>query len=171
MDKVKKLLRELEEFGKENRMFNIPKEAGEFLNLLVRIKKPKKILEIGTSNGYSTIWLGLEGDEVVTIERDGEKRKLAKKNFEKAGLKNIKIIEGDALEILPKLNEKFDFVFLDAIKKNYIKYFKLIKFDKNAIVVADNILTHNLKEYCDFVRKNYKSYLIKIGNGMEVTFI
>ncbi|MFH1591942.1 MAG: O-methyltransferase [Candidatus Woesearchaeota archaeon] len=169
--KILDLLEELERFGKERHMFNIPKEAGEFLNLLVKIKKPKNILEVGTSNGYSTIWLGLDGDKIVTIEKNPEKLKLAKENFKKAGLKNTKVIEGDALEILHKLNEKFDFVFIDAIKKDYLNYFKLIKFNKGAIVVADNILTHNLKEYCDFVREKYKSCLVKIGNGVEVTII
>ena len=171
--RIRDLLFEIEEFAKNNFMFNIPREGGELLNLIVNIRKPKKILEIGTSNGYSTIWLGMEGYEVYTIEIDKEKIKLARENFKKAGLKKIKILEDNALETLPKLKEKFDFVFLDAIKKDYLNYFKLINFDENAVVIADNIITHEkqVKEYVEYVRKNHKSYFLDIGNGMEVTIV
>ena len=154
-------------------MFNVPRIGGEFLNILVSLKKPKKILEIGTSNGYSTIWLGKDGNEIITIEKDKNKINLAKANFEACGLKNIRIIEGDALGVLGKLKEKFDFVFIDAIKKDYLNYFKKIKLEKNAIVVADNIISHadKVNEYLEYMRKNHKSFLFKIGNGMEVSFI
>ncbi len=170
-DNIRRLLEELEEFDKKNYVFNVPREGGEFLNLLVKLKKPKSLLEVGTSNGYSTIWLAMESNNVTTIEKDSYRAGLAQENFRKAGLKNIKLVTEDALEVLPKLKERFDFVFLDAVKKDYINYFKLIKFEKGAIIVADNILTHDLDEYCDFVRNKYKSLLVKIGNGMEVTVV
>ena len=80
-------------------------------------------------------------------------------------------MEGDALEVLRKLDEKFDFVFIDATKKEYLKYFKLIKFDKEAVVVADNIISHGEKvqDYVDYVRKKYDSKLLTVGTGIEVT--
>lgn len=171
--KIETLLSNLEEYNKKHFMFNILRETGEFLNFLIKIKKPKKILEVGTSNGYSTIFIASNGFEVFTIEQDKEKIKLAKENFKKANLKNIKILEGNALEILKKLNEKFDFVFIDATKKEYLQYLKLIKLNKNAIIVADNIITHKekLEEYTKYLRKHYKSFLLNNGNGLEITFV
>lgn len=170
-NRILNTLIKLEEFGKLNFMFNIPRETGELLNLLVKIKKPKKILEIGMSNGYSTIWLAEPGFQVFSIEADPKKIILAKENFKKAGLKNIKILQGFALDILKNLKEKFDFVFIDATKKEYLDYFRLLKLNKNALVVADNIISHNIKDYHDYVNNKYKSHLIKIGSGVEVTII
>jgi len=155
-------LKQLEQFGKKNYMFNVSRETGEFLNQLVKKYKPKNILEIGTSNGYSTIWLGLAAKEVnaeiTTIEKDKEKIKLAKQNFKKANL-DINIIQGDALEQIPKLNQKFDFVFIDALKKDYLKYLKSINLSKRAIITAHNVVSHKNKmlDYLDFVRNNYES--------------
>ena len=173
MNKINEILNSIEEFGKYNYMFNVPRNSGEFLNFLVRIRKPKKILEIGTSDGYSTIWLGKEGNEVITIENDKNKVNLAKANFESCGLNNIKILYGDALEILEKLEEKFDFVFLDAIKSEYLKDFKKIKFEKSALVIADNIISHKdkVEDYISYVRKNHKSFLLKLDNGLEITIV
>ncbi len=173
MNKIEGVLEYLEEFGRYNYMFNIPRIGGKFLHLLIKIKNPRSILEIGTSNGYSTIWLGREGNKVITIEGDKNKVNMAKENFEACGLKNIKVIHGDALQVLNKLKGQFDFVFIDARKDDYLKYFKLIKLGKNAVVVADNIISHrdNVKDYVDYVRKNYDSFLLEIGNGLEVSFI
>jgi len=171
MDKIETVLRGIEEFGRDNFMFNIPRETGIFLHLLVKIMKPKKILEVGTSNGYSTIWLGREGNKVITVEENKIKARMAKKNFENAGLKNIKLVEGDALKVLEKLKEKFDFVFIDARKKDYLKYLK--KINVKGIVIADNILSHkeDLVDYVGYVRKNYDSSLIEIGTGVEVSIV
>ena len=173
--KVLSVIQKMEAFGEKRFMFNIPREAGEYLETLLTIYKPKKILEVGTSNGYSTLWLAgsCPGALITTIELKKNKVEMAEENFKKAGLAHIQILQGDALEILPKLTESFDFVFLDAIKKDYLSYFKCISFNKNAIVVADNTITHSeqLKSYVDYVRKNYTSELVEIGNGMEITFL
>jgi len=171
MDRVDKVLRYLEEFGRHNYMFNIPRITGKFLHLLIKIKKPKKILEIGTSNGYSTIWLGMEGNEIITIEKDKNRAMMAKANFEAAGLGNIKVIEGDALEVLDKINEEFDFVFIDGRKNEYLDYLKKIKV--KGIVVADNIISHtdSVQDYVMHVRKHHYSVLLEIGSGVEVSFI
>src|SRR3989344_6307004 len=170
--RVMKILRDLEELAERRLFFNIPREAGEYLNLLIKINKPRTILEVGTSNGYSTMWLAepFPETEVITIEIKKDKVKMAGKNFDSSGLHNIKIIHGDALQELPKINSYFDFVFLDAIKKDYLAYLNMIKLNKGAIIVADNILTHSeqLKDYINYVRTHYKSELIDIGNGMEI---
>src|SRR3989338_3705005 len=125
---IQKLLNELENFGQSSKgYFNIPADTGKFLYNLVLISKAKNILEIGTSNGYSTIWLAEavkhNKGRVTTIELAEHKVKHATENFMRANLDNvIKIIHGDALVLIPKLKEKFDFLFIDAVKEDYIKY-------------------------------------------------
>ena len=101
---------------------------------------------------------------------------MAAENFKRAKLdKTIKIIHGDALEEIPKLKDKFDFLFLDAIKEDYINYFKLAypKLAKNAVIVADNAIMFEkyMKDYLDYARnhKNLRSVLVPIGSGVEFT--
>jgi len=178
-ESTRRLLNELEIFAQENRGFyNIPPETGEFFYMLVKIAKSKNILEVGTSNGYSTIWLAeaskQNNGKVTTIEISEHKVKMAMENFKRAKLDNtIKIIHGDALEEIPKLIAKFDFLFLDAIKEDYIDYFELAypKLTKNAIIVADNAIMFEkyMKDYLSYVRnhKNLRSVLIPIGTGVE----
>lgn len=162
------------------RMRNITPDVGLFLNILVKATKATSILEIGTSNGYSTIWLGLATQEnngqLITLEVDPRKVKMAKENLEKAGLVNtVKLIEGDAKETLRILDKEFDFVFLDAEKEDYIEFFDLIlpKLKIGGVIVADNVISHAeyLKEYVDYVRANpnTQSVLVPIGRGEELT--
>lgn len=177
-DSIQKLLNELEIFGRtHDGYYNISADTGQFFDILVRISKAKSILEVGTSNGYSTIWLGEAAKQnkckVTTIEINEHKVKMAAENFKRAKLNNIKMIHGDALEEIPKLKGNFDFLFLDAIKEDYINYFKLAypKLAKNAIIVADNAIMFEryMKEYLYFVRnhKNLRSVLVPIGSGVE----
>ena len=162
------------------RMRNITPDVGLFLNILVKATKATSILEIGTSNGYSTIWLGLATQEnngqLITLEVDSRKVILAKENLEKAGLVNtVKLIEGDAKETLRILDKEFDFVFLDAEKEDYLEFFDLIfpKLKIGGVIVADNVISHaeELKEYVDYVRTNpnTQSVLVPIGRGEELT--
>src|SRR3989344_8955282 len=177
---IQELLNELEEFGQKNiSYYNIPAATGKFFYNLVLISKAKNILEVGTSNGYSTIWLAeavkYNKGKVTTIEVSEHKIKMALENFKRAKLSNIKIIHGDALKEIPKLKGKFDFLFLDAIKEDYANYFKLTypKLTKNAIIVADNAIMFEkyMKDYLSYVRnhKNSKSVLMPIGSGVEFT--
>jgi predicted O-methyltransferase YrrM len=179
-ESTRRLLNELEVFERENRGFhNIPPETGEFFYMLVKIAKSKNILEVGTSNGYSTIWLAeaakRNNGKVTTIEISEHKAKMAEENFRRAKLNNITIIHGDALEEIPKLKYKFDFLFLDAVKEDYINYFKLAypKLTKNAVIVADNAIMFEryMEDYLSYVRnhKNLRSVLVPIGTGVEFT--
>jgi len=175
---IQKLLNELEYFGQKNKgYFNIPASTGKFFYNLILISKAKNILEVGTSNGYSTIWLAEAAKQnkgsVTTIEKSDFKIKTAKENFKRTKLNNIKIIQGDALKEIPKLKEKFDFMFIDAIKKDYINYLRLNEknLEKNAIIVADNAIMFKdkMQDYLNYVEsnKNYSSVLIPIGSGVE----
>ena len=119
---------------------------GQVLTLLSKMIQPKRILEVGTFTGYSAICLakGLRGNgKLITIEVDDELESFSKKYFEKAGLADkIEQRIGSALEIIPDIDETFDLVFLDADKKEYTDYFRLV-FDKlrsGGIIIADNTL-------------------------------
>lgn len=155
----------------------IPEETGKFFHILVSSIRPKNILEVGTCIGYSAVWLAEAskkyGGNVTTIEIDNENAKIAAENFRNANLSNISIINGDALTEIPELKGKFDFLFLDAVKKDYISYFKLIesKLTDDAVVVADNAIMFKDKmgDYLDYVRGKYRSVLVPIGTGVEMT--
>ena len=177
-ESTKRLLKELEVFGNtHDGYYNISADTGEFFYILALISKAKKILEVGTSNGYSTIWLAEAAKQnkgnVTTIDVSNHKVKMASDNFKGAKLSNIKIVHGDALNEIPKLKKKFDFLFLDAVKEDYINYFKLAypKLVKGAVIVADNAIMFEkyMRDYLNFVRnhKDLRSVLVPIGSGVE----
>ena len=178
-ESIKKLLNELEAFGhKHHGYYNISADTGKFFNILARISKAKNLLEVGTSNGYSAIWLGEAAKHnkgrVTTIDIAEHKAQMAAENFKQAKLdKTIRIVHGDALKEIPKLKGKFDFLFLDAVKEDYINYFRLAypKLTKNAVIVADNAIMFEryMEDYLSYVRnhKNLRSVLVPIGSGVE----
>lgn len=132
--------------AEENRVPIIRQEAGEFIKLLILMNKPKKILEIGTAVGFSAIFMSrfLDDDaHITTIENYPPRIAEAKKNFVRAGVESrITLMEGDAQEILPGLDEQYDFVFMDAAKGQYGCFFsesvRLLK--PNGILLCDNVL-------------------------------
>ena len=119
---------------------------GRILSLISKIHQPKRVLEIGTYTGYSTICFaeGLSKNGLIhTIDINEELIAIQNKFFEKSGFrKNIKQHTGNALKIIPKLKDKFDLVYLDADKENYIKYFNLIidKIFPGGLLLSDNVL-------------------------------
>jgi len=165
-NKINKIFREQETINQDNIFYTVNRETGKLLHLLVKSKNPKNVLEIGTSIGYSTIWLAsaLKNGKLITLERLKERADIARKFFKKAKL-NIKLIEGDALKTIPKT--KFDVVFLDATKSEYLKYLKKVKFNKNALVIADNTISHasKMKDFLDYVNKR-GAVNLDIGSGI-----
>tara|TARA_S200000501_G_scaffold39447_1_gene32234 strand:+ start:1514 stop:2155 length:642 start_codon:yes stop_codon:yes gene_type:complete len=119
---------------------------GRLLSLVSKIKRPRNILEIGTFTGYSALCLaeGLkEGGEIHTIDKNEELLHIQNKYFRKSGFRdNIFQHTNDALIILEKMNRKFDIIFLDADKKNYVNYLNIIPniLNKNGILITDNVL-------------------------------
>ena len=119
---------------------------GRVLSMLSHMIKPKRILEIGTYTGYAAICLaeGLtDNGELLTIDVNFELEEMAKNYFQKAGFQDqIKMIIGDALEEIPKLNKDFDLVFIDADKTNYLNYYNLLidELPQNCYIIADNVL-------------------------------
>ncbi|MGY8939606.1 MAG: O-methyltransferase [Flavobacteriales bacterium] len=119
---------------------------GRILAVLSKLIKPKNILEIGTYTGYATLCFaeGISTDgKIITIDKNEELETLQNKYFEKSGFrKQITQFVGNAIEIIPTINEKFDLVFIDADKSNYINYFHLIidKMNTGGIILSDNVL-------------------------------
>jgi len=173
----------------EDRMLAITKETGELLNMILRLKNAKNMLEVGMSTGYSTIWcaeaISEQSGKIITIEQNPNKIKRAKKNFQKAGISDTIIIKkGVAIQILTelRLQEKnrdyFDFVLIDADKENVIEYFDLIypMVSSGGVIVTDNMLypekyRKDMKKFSDYLKKNPKLRTITspIGNGEEIT--
>ena len=119
---------------------------GRLLSIISKLIKPKKVLEIGTYTGYSAICIaeGMNKNGIIhTIDKNEELNTIQKKYFKKSGLENNIIqYNGCALEIIPKIEEKFDLIFIDADKENYINYFNLVinKLNNNGVILADNVL-------------------------------
>ena len=168
----------------------------EIIEKYLKDLKPKRILEIGTAVGYSAICFSkflLENGKIDTIERDEIRVLEAKENIKKLGLEDtINIYEGDAVEILPTLNKKYDMVFIDAAKGKYPFFLKeaLRMIDTKGIIFADNILykgyvmsdynkhkqrtaVRNLREYISEVTKNpkLKTTILEVGDGLAITKI
>ena len=160
------LILELEKYATENNVPIVTKEVAEYLKFMVNVNKSQNILEVGTAIGYSGILMARETEKyngkLTTIEIDEERFKEANINFERAGLKNIRTILGDAGEEIKKLDEEFDFVFIDASKGHYREFFddsyKLLK--KDGIIFIDNIMFRGYlyKEY----PKRFKTIVRKL---------
>ncbi len=125
----------------------ISEEDGRFLRVLVATRGAKSILEIGAASGYSGIWLGLgareTGGKVVSIEYDPQRAKEAAENIRRAGLTDVvRVVHGDAFKEIPKVQGAFDFVFLDAWKPDYQKFFDLVfpRMTPGAVFTAHNVV-------------------------------
>ena len=168
-EETHKVLKRLQRMAEKESLPSIGPTKGKIIANVIQDYKPRKILEIGTLYGYSAILMSsmlIEENvgKVITIEIDKESANIARKNIEDAALANkIKVIPGDALEIIPKLHEEFDMVFLDGTKEEYFKYLKLAEknLKKGAVVVADNVWVFetSMNDYLEYVRNSgrYKS--------------
>jgi len=136
----------------------VSEEDGRFMRLLVATSRAKRALEIGTASGYSAIWIAMglreTGGQLVTIEYDKTRAQEATENIKKAGLSDIvRVISGDALAEIPKLSASFDFVFCDAWKRDYQKYFQLSfpLLNKGGLFLAHNVVNKQ-NEMTDFLK-------------------
>jgi len=180
--KATAVLRELEEYKKSHpNMWNVPPDAGMFLMILAKSMRAKNILEVGMSNGYSTIYLALAAREtsgrVTSIEGDPERMEMARENFARAGVSElIDIRAGKALEVIPGIEGPLDYVFLDATKGEYIDYFNAVweKVRPGGVIVADNVvnLASSLRDYIEMTEKHegLDTVLIPVGNGEMLSY-
>jgi predicted O-methyltransferase YrrM len=188
-DRVRAVLTRLEEEDDRERAAGVPDverslavgpESGRLLFALVAPNAGCEVLEIGGSRGYSTIWLAaaarILGGRVVSLELDPRKIEAWHRNIADAGLGEwAELLEGDAKEILPALEEGFDVVFLDAWKDDYETYFDIArtKLEPGAVVVADNVSFATVKAYAERRQADptLVSVTVPIGHGLEVTTI
>lgn len=187
-------LEKIKEKALENHIPIIMDDTLEVIAKILTEKKPKRILEIGAAVGYSAMCFSkylAEDGLIDTIERDEERIEEAKQNFKKVEVENkINLYEGDAVEILPTLNEKYDVVFIDAAKGKYPFFLKeaLRMLKQDGIIFADNILykgyvmsdynkhkqrtaVRNLREYIKEVTEdpNLETEILEVGDGLAVS--
>jgi predicted O-methyltransferase YrrM len=159
------LLRELEDIAKREYLPSIGPIKGKIICDIIKNYKPTTILEVGTLHGYSAILMAAslsDDGKLITIEIDKNLAEVARKNIDKAGLsKKIEVICTNAIDVIPTLaGYKFDLVFLDAAKSEYLQYLKLIEendlMKENSVVVADNVILYEneMKDYLEYVRNS-----------------
>ena len=184
---------EMETYAKENKVPILAKDSSILLEQLIILLKPGRILELGTAIAYSSVrmanCLGKNGI-VHTIEKSKDNIKIARKNIKKAGLEDkINIFEGNALDILPGLDTKYDFVFLDADKTDYKLLFEysLALLKKDGVIFVDNLLWHGFaaaakvpdsyKESAGVIREfnemfmsspELKTSILPVGDGIGI---
>ena len=168
---------------RDQMLLSVGREAGQFLNTLAKAAKAQRILEIGTSYGYSTLWLAeaaqATGGRVITLDVADYKQADAKQALEQAGLdRQVEFHTGDALQIIPTLERGFDFVLLDLWKDLYVPCLHLFYplLSPGAVIVADNMLQPaadrtNALAYRRAVRgkPGMSSVLLPLGQGLEVS--
>ena len=187
-DALLELLEKVAKFGEENdaresarprRMLNITRDTGRLLWIIVRATGATRILEVGTSDAFSTIWLAdaarSTGGRVTTLELNPDKIALARTNLALAGLDGVvEIIEGRAADTLAALSGPFDLVFLDADRPSYLTYLELVvpKLRRGGMLIADNVTSHahELEDYLQRVKSHPQllSVSVPIGNGEEI---
>ncbi|MFH0263916.1 O-methyltransferase [Vibrio barjaei] len=182
--KTQEVLERLERLGNDNdrlqserakKYLNITKDTGEFLSVLVKATNAQRILEIGTSNGYSTIWLAssiANTGMVHTIEVNPLKIEEARDNFEQAQvLENITQWSGDVCEVLKQTPEQVDFIFLDADRSKYLSIAESLfsRLKSGGLLVCDNAISHasELEAFAAWVKRqsNLTTSLVSVGKG------
>lgn len=175
------VLAELEKTQKE--FWNIPRKTAVLINTFIKMMGVKNALEIGTSNGYSGIWIAKAlkntGGKLTTIEYYDKRQSVAIENFKKCGVNDIiRPLQGSACDILASLalDEKFDFVFIDANKREYVKYFELIKphLTEKALIIADNITSHaeKVQTFIDAVDADdeFQYEIVEVPGGILIAY-
>ena len=186
-------LNEMRKYAIENHVPVIKDDGLTLLTQVIKLAKVKKVLEVGTAIGYSTICMSKHVDSIITIERDEEMYNKAMTNIKNTNSNNIEVIFGDALEQFDKLkNERFDLIFIDAAKGQYKKFFEIYTplLNNGGVVVCDNMIFHNsvnmdtenmsrslrglvnkLKLFTEYLLSNpdFDTTIYEIGDGMAVS--
>lgn len=162
------------------RMWSVPRTTAEFLKDFVETHKPNSVLELGTSSGYSTLFLASGarsyGGKVRTIEMAQPKIDIAQKYIDRVGFtQDIEIIHGKIGEVLLNWDTKIDLLFLDADKLNYLEYIKLVEphLNDGAVIIADNAIDFGplMEDYISYMQKNeaYDTELLELDNGLLIS--
>lgn len=184
-------IKEIYKYAIENNIPIMQEDGIKFLLELIKKNKYKNILEIGSAIGYSAINMSkIKGTNITTLEKDKERYLIAKDNIKNMNIDNINIIYIDALEY--STNDKYDLIFIDAAKGQYIKFFNKFKdnLNDNGVIVSDNMLFHGLvkqeeriksknlrqlvnkiRKYINFLKENeeFETKFYEIGDGVAVS--
>jgi predicted O-methyltransferase YrrM len=168
--------------AKDTGQLAVSEEDGRFLRLLIATSGAKAVLEIGGASGYSAIWMGqavrANGGRLVTIEYDASRARELKQNIARAGLGDVvTVVAGDAFAAIPKLDGSFDFVFLDAWKKDYQRFFEVVfpRLEPGGLFVAHNVV-NKASEMGDFLKTItanpavWTSIVKPSGEGMSISY-
>lgn len=191
--KCEGFLAELETYAKRNSVPISQPEAIRLTEILLKLKKPQKILEVGTAIGYSAIRMALSSEaDITTIEISEETADIAEVNIKRAGLtERISVLRGDAKDVLKAMEDEFDFIFIDAAKGHYMDFFaecdRMLK--KGGLLISDNVLykgmtatdelvvrrkitiVRRLRAYLEMLKsnKNYSTAIVPIGDGVALS--
>jgi caffeoyl-CoA O-methyltransferase len=161
---------------------SVSEEDGRFLRVMVASSRAKHVLEIGGAYGYSAIWMGLglrqTGGRMTSIEYDPARARVASENIRKAGLADIvTVISGDAFGQIPRLGGEFDFVFLDAWKRDYKKFFELVlpRLRPGGLFLAHNVVNKRteMRDFLEAIETNpnlFTTIVTPSGEGMSVSY-
>ncbi len=187
---IRAFLIELYEMGQQHdareqertkKMLNLESETAQFLNILIRSSRRKRLLEIGTSDGYSTIWLAwaasVTGGRVTSVDRDAQKQAQADANLRRVGLRELVDLKcGDATEIVAGLPGPFDCVFFDADRYSAPAQLSLLipKLAPDVLLLADNVLSHP-DEIAAYLRSleslpQFDRVIVPVGKGLSVAY-
>jgi caffeoyl-CoA O-methyltransferase len=159
----------------------VSEEDGRFLRLMIASSGSKRALEIGGASGYSAIWMGMAlretGGKLVTIEYDPVRARELAGNIRRAGLSDtVQVVAGDAFQQIPNIQGMFDFVFLDAWKRDYKRFFELVypRLDKGGLFIAHNVVNKRseMGDFLDAVQKHpslWTTIVSPSGEGMSVS--
>src|SRR4051794_19342822 len=175
---VQKVLTEIK--AKDKGLLAVSEEDGRFLRLMVATKKAQRALEIGGASGYSAIWIGMglrdTGGRLATIEYDPVRAKELAENIKRTGLSDIvQVLAGDAFQQIPKVQGTFDFVFLDAWKRDYKRFLDIVfpRLDKGGLFLAHNVVNKKseMGDFLDAIQKPsmWTTIVSPSGEGMSVT--
>ncbi len=176
-----------EQFIKDFRRTGLNTTPGDamMLRILVESSRAKRGIEVGAATGFGAINMGIAfertGGHLYTLEIDPRMAQATRENLQKMGLEEVvTVVEGDALKTLGELRGQFDFIFIDALKQDYLKYLKLVedKLVPGSVVVADNVIqsANAMKDYLDYVQNNpnYDTVIIRASmeknDGMAISY-
>jgi len=175
---LKRLLDEMDAKGYQ--FWSVPRKDGEFLHLMVKATRAKNVLELGTSHGYSALWMGLGLEEtdgrLTTLEIDAERYDLARRHVAEAGLsQRVTLIKGDAHREITKIEGPFDFVFMDADKEGQVDYFNKLypkKLLPGGILAVHNAIRQaaSMEDYLKMIRKHPDFDTVTLSATMDDGF-
>ena len=177
---LEEILSELEKT--QDDFWNVSRQTGNFINMLIKVMGAKKVLELGTSNGYSGLWIAealkQTGGHLTTVEFWEKRQCLAREYFEKCSFSDIATFKiGSAYDVVKnEIHDEFDLVFIDANKQEYIRFFEAVHplLKKGGIILADNITSHSekVKPFVEAISNHpeYQAQILDLPDGLLMAY-